>query len=766
LTAFLIMAILPLSVVSWYTTRRSLLITQEEVTNTLNSIAALKGTQMSRWIEEIDSLMSSADFEDRVEETLLYVASEPEQVRSDLETVARQWEIANLAVLDENGQVTWSSDPAWEGVQLPLPQEGSWPLMLVPSHIQGQVEAVLVRTAPGDDRWPYIAATVTPELTRILRETAGLGQTGEIYLVNGDGLAFPQGRHISSPAIEAAIQEQAGYGLHTNYADVEVIGVYQWLQPIELGLLVEQAQEEAFAGNNAIATAVIAATLGVALATAFIAAIVTRQITQPLVQLTESALHIATGDLSSRVRVTSRDEIGILAHVFNRMASELEVLYNDLESKVAERTQALQRANYQIQRRAIQMQASLEVGQVITSILDPDLLLDQIVQVVRTRFVYSYAAVYTGSANHDYLTLRASSGSTPHPHDEQIQIDHRGPVGHAFQEGAPQLSSRPITVSVGPPAAYTRSEAALPLRLGDRVLGVLEVHTTGQESFDQDDVSVLQNVANQITIALENAGAYAKEREAAERLREADESKRRFLSNMSHELRTPLNNIIGFSRLLLKGIGGPVSEQQRNDLEIIYQNGQHLLGLINDLLDVSQIEAGLMELRFRETDLGELIRSVMSTASALIRGKDISLRGEISPELPLLQADPSRIRQVLLRLLANAAKFTEEGIILIQAHQTDGQVMVSISDTGIGIAPEDQARIFQRFEQGTLENGRRPNGAGLGLALSKEFVEMHGGTIWAESVLHKGSTFTFTLPIQPTGTLTETSEQEPTEERS
>jgi signal transduction histidine kinase len=311
------------------------------------------------------------------------------------------------------------------------------------------------------------------------------------------------------------------------------------------------------------------------------------------------------------------------------------------------------------------------------------------------------------------------------------------------------VESRTVPVTVGPPVSYTRSEVALPLRLGDRTLGVLDVQTTDEEGFDQDDVSVLQNVANQITIALENARAYAVEREAAERLRELDRSKRRFLTNMSHELRTPLTNIIGFSQLMLKGIDGPLTEQQRTDLEIIHHNGRHLLGLINDLLDISQIEAGLMELEFREVDLADLIRSVMATASALVRGKEVVLREEVAPDLPVVRADPVRIRQVLLRLLANAAKFTERGEIGVRAWADAERVYVSVSDTGIGIPPADRERIFERFEQGVLESGRRPDGAGLGLALSREFVEMHGGEIWVESEVGKGSTFTFSLPLQP-----------------
>jgi signal transduction histidine kinase len=199
---------------------------------------------------------------------------------------------------------------------------------------------------------------------------------------------------------------------------------------------------------------------------------------------------------------------------------------------------------------------------------------------------------------------------------------------------------------------------------------------------------------------------------------------------------------------MMKGISGPLTEQQQSDLQIVYQDSQHLLGLINDLLDISHIEAGLMELEFQEVDLAQLIQSVMATTSALVHDKPVELYQEIDPDIPKVQGDMARIRQVLLRLLANAAKFTERGSITVRAWPTDGRVMVSVSDTGVGIPEEDRERIFERFEQGTLENGRRPNGAGLGLALSKQFVEMHGGQIWVESEVGKGSTFTFSLPLR------------------
>jgi signal transduction histidine kinase/HAMP domain-containing protein len=622
----------------------------------------------------------------------------------------------------------------------------------------------------------------------------GLGETGEIYLVDAGGRMLPRGLQVASPGIASALAGENAEGLYENYADVPVIGVYRWMPDLGLALVAEQTQEEAFAPTDSMTAAVVGATLVVALVTAVMAAIVTRQITRPIVRLTESVLSIAEGDMKQRVPVTSRDEIGILAYVFNRMAAELKALYDDLEAKVVQRTALLQKANYQIQRRAIQLATTVEVSQAATSILEPEQLLREVVRLVHDSFVYSYVGIYLADDMGKQMVLREAVGGGK----EMAAVKARPvPIEDAAAQDASAvaraaLTAEPCIVRWGTEKSpritghngwtypsHVRAEAAMPLKMGEQIIGVLDIMSTDGEDFDDDDVSVLQNVANQIAIALENARAYAIERKAAERLRELDQSKRRFLANMSHELRTPLTNIIGFSRLMLKGIDGVPTERQKNDLQIIYHNGQHLLGLINDLLDISHIEAGLMELQFQELDLAETIQSVMATVSALVRDKDVELRQYIAPDLPIVQADAARIRQVLLRILVNATKFTDEGAITVRAWCADGEVRVSVSDTGTGIAEEDQERIFERFEQGILgserpssEPGNLPssnslrrestctvlgvqhkcfplygNGAGLGLALSKEFVEMHGGRIWVESEVGKGSTFTFSLPL-------------------
>jgi len=810
LTAFLVLAIVPLSTISWYATQRERHDIQREVTAKLSSIAAMMEIHICQWIEtRIADLALIAALPATRESVSALVndTAESSTARDLLRTqlyvlLAQDSAFRCLAVRDDEGRVLVSTDTGADsqaesslaGQAITLlysqtpPQQATGPQSLVLTLLYSQT----ISLDPTDDGLVVVQSITGPDgetlglltgrlnldgLVHAMQTVSGrgstVGKTGEIYLVDASRIALPQGRAVTSPGIEAALSGANVEGLHENYAGVPVIGVYRWMPELGLALVAEQAQEEAFAPTDNVTAAVVGATLMVALVTAIIAAIVTQQITRPIVQLTESVLSIADGDMEQHVPVTSRDEIGILAYVFNRMAAELKALYDDLEEKVAQRTALLQKANYQIQRRAIQLATTVDVSQAATSILEPDQLLREVVRLVHDSFSYSYVGIYLLDSDGKQALLQEATAPTSigaptswRGREEMatgkakpVPVEDGSAVGQAVLTGEPCIvrwdaeracdAERAQEASFSPFPPHIRAEVALPLRIGDQIIGALHILSMEEEDFDTDAVSVLQNVANQITIALENARAYAVEREAAKRLRELDQSKRRFLTNMSHELRTPLTNIIGFSQLVLKGVDGPLTEQMQNDLRIIYHNGQHLLGLINDLLDISHIEAGLMKLEFRQVDLVDLIRSVMATASALVYDKDIELHQEIAPALPMVQADAARIRQVLLRLLANAAKFTQQGTITVRSWPADEQVLVSVSDTGVGISPEDQERIFERFEQGILENGRRLNGGGLGLELSKEFVEMHGGDMWVESKVGEGSTFTFSLPLRP-----------------
>lgn len=238
---------------------------------------------------------------------------------------------------------------------------------------------------------------------------------------------------------------------------------------------------------------------------------------------------------------------------------------------------------------------------------------------------------------------------------------------------------------------------------------------------------------------------------ARQRAEEARRLKEQFAASISHELRTPLNLILGFSEMmyLSPDVYGEMewSPTLRRDVHQIYRSSRQLLDLINDVLDLSRINAVPMPIHREPSDLREIIQEAVETASDLFRGKDLDLRVKLPPELPLLNLDRTRIRQVLLNLLNNAARFTEHGHIIVSAERNEREVVVSVADTGVGIPPEELSTIFEEFHQVDMSLRRRQEGAGLGLAISKRFVELHNGRIWAESRVGEGSTFYFSLPL-------------------
>ncbi len=414
--------------------------------------------------------------------------------------------------------------------------------------------------------------------------------------------------------------------------------------------------------------------------------------------------------------------------------------------------------------------AALTASEIAAASQDMETLLNRAVELIQQRFGFYHASVFLIDESGSYAVVRASTGKAG---EEMLQRHHRLAIGHRSTVGQAAARREPVILNdvlqsdihrPNPLLPETRAEAAIPLIAGERLIGVLDVQATEINAFTEDSVRMLQLLATQLAVAIENAQAYELERQALEEMRRADELKSQFLANMSHELRTPLNSIIGFSRVILKGIDGPITDLQQQDLTAIYNAGQHLLGLINDILDLSKIEAGKMELAFEEVDIGDLVNSVMSTAVGLVKDKPVELVKDIQPDLPIIHADPIRVRQVLLNLVSNAAKFTEKGHIKVFARLQKGphgleEVLIGVEDTGPGISKEDQEKLFKPFSQVDASLTRKTGGTGLGLSISRNLVEMHGGRIWVESEVGKGSTFYFTLPLIQASTAAEENER-------
>jgi signal transduction histidine kinase len=298
----------------------------------------------------------------------------------------------------------------------------------------------------------------------------------------------------------------------------------------------------------------------------------------------------------------------------------------------------------------------------------------------------------------------------------------------------------------------TRAEMAVPMTVGDRLLGVFDVQSKSEDGFSEEDANIYVTLATQVGVALQNARLYVEQAATLTQLRELDRLKSSFLANMSHELRTPLNSILGFTDVIMEGLDGPLTEHMDADLRLIQKNGQHLLHLINDVLDMAKIEAGRMNLNPESFKAAEVMEEVTSITSTLASEKNLSLFiDEHADREVKIYADRTRLRQVLINLVNNSIKFTEQGSVVLNVSPMDSsRVLITVKDTGIGIPHEKLEAVFQEFTQVDTSTTRKVGGTGLGLPISRRLVEMHGGRLWADStgIPGEGSTFFVELPVE------------------
>ena len=292
-----------------------------------------------------------------------------------------------------------------------------------------------------------------------------------------------------------------------------------------------------------------------------------------------------------------------------------------------------------------------------------------------------------------------------------------------------------------------RALLAVPLLRFDQIIGALIVRRKEPGDFPEHTVKLLQTFADQSVLTIQNARLFREIEDKSRQLEEASQHKSQFLANMSHELRTPLNAILGYAELMADGAYGEPSEKMLGILKRLEANGRHLLGLINDVLDLSKIEAGQLVLSLNDYSIKDMMQGVYIAVEPLAGNKKLNFKLEVPPDLPPARGDERRLSQVLLNLVGNAIKFTDTGEVAMKASTAKGSYTVAVRDTGPGIAEADQAKIFEEFQQLESTHTKAKGGAGLGLAISKRIIEMHGGRIWVESQPGQGSTFTFTLPV-------------------
>jgi signal transduction histidine kinase len=404
-----------------------------------------------------------------------------------------------------------------------------------------------------------------------------------------------------------------------------------------------------------------------------------------------------------------------------------------------------------------ELRALGDVGQAITSTLDLQTVLNTIVARATQLAGVDAGVIYEYDAQQEVFEPRA----TYHLEDDVVRALVATPIRKSegatgrLAEIAEPVQLPDIHATAFPSRARDafvhagyRSLLAVPLVREDQLIGGLTVIRSMSGEFPAETIELLRKFATHSALAIQNARLFREIEHKSRELEAASRHKSEFLANMSHELRTPLNAIIGFSEVLSERMFGELNEKQDEYLTDIHASGQHLLSLINDILDLSKIEAGRLELEVSDFDLPTAIENALTLVHERATRRGIALRMIVDGRLGQVQADERKIRQVVLNLLSNAIKFTPDGgRIDVRAAAVDGSVEVSVSDTGVGISPEDQEAVFEEFRQ-VGAAVKKVEGTGLGLALSRKFVELHGGRLWVTSEVGMGSTFTFTVPVR------------------
>ncbi len=420
-------------------------------------------------------------------------------------------------------------------------------------------------------------------------------------------------------------------------------------------------------------------------------------------------------------------------------------LFNELQARTADLTRSVG-----------ELRALGEVGQAVSSTLDLETVLSTIVTRATQLTGMDGGSIYEYDEAREEFHLHTADRLP----DELAEALRATPMRKG--EGAlgrMALTGEPVAISdIGDETVYQsrvrdllvalgfRSLLAVPLVRDDQILGGIAVNRKAPGGFAPEVVALLQTFAAQSALAIQNARLFRELEHKSRELETASRHKSEFLANMSHELRTPLNAIIGFSEVLHERLFGDVNDKQAEYLADILASGRHLLALINDILDLSKVEAGRMELDRADFDLPAAIGNALSLVRERAQRRGIALASTLDPAIGTIHADERKVKQVLLNLLSNALKFTPEGgAIGVRAGVEGAFVEVAVSDTGVGISPEDQAAVFEEFRQVGAAS-KKVEGTGLGLAISRKFVELHGGTIRVESELGRGATFAFTLP--------------------
>jgi signal transduction histidine kinase/CheY-like chemotaxis protein len=671
-----------------------------------------------------------------------------------------QIRVSRLALDAIGSGADFTDAPAYKGAR-------SGKVYFSPVHFRHESEPFVTMAIPADpSAFEVIMAEVSLRAMWDVVSRIKVGSVGFAYVVDARGrlIAHPdlrqalKGRDLSAlPQVRAALADRAAADTAsavtaaTGLDGGEVLTAHAPITTPGWVVFIEQPLAEAFAPLQAtiLRGALI---LGLGLVAAILASVaLARGMVAPIQKLRAGAARIGAGDLAHRIEVRTGDELEALAAEFNRTAARLEESHRDLERKVALRTEELSRS-------VAELQALGEVGQAVNSTLDLQTVLSTIVMhAVRlshadagTIYVYDTAAeVFVPQANYglDDALVAALRDSRIRLGDTVVGrcAAERHPVQIPDLDRDQQYRLYDLLRGGG-----FRALIGIPLLREDRALGALVIRRRDAGEFPAAVVRLLETFAAQSGLAIQNARLFQEIQEKSRELEAASRHKSQFLANMSHELRTPMNAIIGVSEMMLEDARDLGHADQVEPLERILRAARHLLALINEILDLSKIEAGKMELELESFSIAPLVGEVAATVQPTAAKNGNRVEVVCADRLGNMRADQIRIRQALLNLASNAVKFTEHGVVTISAARegAGGREWIAfrVADTGIGMTPEQMGRLFQDFTQADSSTTRKYGGTGLGLAISRRFCRMMGGDITVESAPGRGSTFTIRLP--------------------
>jgi signal transduction histidine kinase len=631
-------------------------------------------------------------------------------------------------------------------------------------YFRNESEPYLTIAIAGSGRNPGVTiADVNLKLIWDVIRGLKVGRSGYAFVVDKQGrlvahpdisLVLRNTSFVKLPQVASGLREAGGAApepsldrTHVNNHGAHVLSAHAILPALGWLVFVELPRSEALEPlyeSAARTAAVLLAGLGLA---TLVALLLVRRMVGPIRLLQAGAARIGAGDLDSRIDVRTGDELESLADQFNTMAGQLQQSYAGLERKVAERTQELhesleyQTAISDVLR--VMSRSTMDIAPVLQTVVEMAM---RLCRASQASIFELEDGVYRWKVGHGLNTgYRDIEART------RIAVGSDTLVGRVVAAGrAVQIADAMTEPGYGPKDAArignVRSILGIPLLRDGMSVGVIAMARTVVKPFNDREVEMLTVFADQAVIAIENVRLFREIEDKSRQLELASAHKSQFLANMSHELRTPLNAILGYTELLVDGIYGELATRPHEVLIRVQENGRSLLALINDVLDLAKIEAGLITLNPEPYSIGAMAQSVMSAMEPLARTKGLDLVTRIDPAAPLGYGDVRRLQQVLINLVGNAIKFTDSGQVEVTTAAADNRLRVTVRDTGPGIAAEDQETIFEEFHQVDNSSTRVKGGTGLGLAISRRIVELHGGHLTVSSTIGKGATFVVDLP--------------------